>query len=168
VVKAVQIRGKTVSVWILCLIAALIGAAVAASVMFGEYLITYKITPVAQAPTLTPNPVNLDLGEIVSGSSGEKDFGKTATLSLPASWDITFSLNTTTLDDFESFEVTIAIYWAGTDDIVGYLYLYDYSPSRSRSLVAGDYDLYMEIEYTAKSVTSTTTGTVKITISYPG
>jgi len=126
----------------------------------------YKITPTAQPPTMTPSSVSLDLGTIPSGSSGAKDFGKVATLNLPAGYEITFTLDRDSASDFPTFDVTIEIYEGGTRVATVYLHLYDYE--RSVNLAAGTYDIYISVEYQAVSVTADTSGTVTINISYPG
>jgi hypothetical protein len=165
----VSIAGKVVPKWVIALIAvSTIASVVVALVMFGQYKISYLIQPAAEAPTLTPNPVPLDLGTIASGSTGEKDFGNTATLSLPAGYEITFELDTTTIGDFDDFDVTIRVYEAGTTNYVTTLYLYDWLPTDSHTFGTGDYDLYVKVDYTAKSVTTSTSGTVVITLSWPG
>ena len=166
-----NILGKVIPKWVLALITVLsITSTVVALELFSQYKISYVIQPAVETPTLTPNPVMLDLGNIPSGSTGEKDFGNTATLSLPAGYEITFELDTATVDDFDSFTTSITIYEAGTTNYIGCVTLgEDWPPSSdSRILDAGEYDLYIEISYTAKSVTTETSGEVIINISWPG
>ena len=130
--------------------------------------ISYRIVPTTQPPTMNPSSVSLDLGEIPSGSFGTKDFGKVATLNLPANYEITFILDTETVKDFVRFTVYIKIY-EGTD-LIHTVTLYDYEPWNEESveLEAGTYDIYVSVEYEASSVTGEKTGAVLVTIYYPG
>jgi hypothetical protein len=135
----------------------------------GIIKIGYKITPSStQAPTMTPNPINLDLGTIPSGSSGPKDFGKVGTLSLPVSYEITFTLDTSSASDFAYFTVYIYLYPSGSS-YYSYSFLLTKSyPSDYETVSAGNYDIQVKIDYQAVSVTSDKTGTVNISVSYPG
>ena len=146
-------------------VAAVIGMALAAA-NFGRIEVSYQIAPAAEAPTLNPNPIVLDLGTIPSGSTGSKDFGKVGSLSLPACYKITFSLDTSSAEDFESLKVYIYIYRGGSFiDSVSLDFAF---PNGYATLDAGDYDLYVKIEYTAKSVTSARSGTIIINVLWPG
>jgi len=157
------------------LVAALIAGAIM-SVMGIVYALThigfinvgYKITPTAQPPTMTPSTVSLDLGTIPSGSSGTKDFGKVATLNLPAGYEITFTLDLDSASNFPTFDVTIEIYKEGTRVDTVYLKNDPIFYEDSANLAAGTYDIYISVEYQATSVTTDTSGTVTINISYPG
>jgi hypothetical protein len=167
----INIAGKVVPKWVIVLIACLIIGTVAASTIFGVIQIGYKITPTpAEAPTFSPETLNLDLGTIPTGSSGEVDFGKVATLYLPVSYEITFTLDLATTDDFTTFDATIIIYEEGETYASYWIYLENNELFNSDSEVmdAGTYDVQVEITYTATSVTTETTGTVKINVSYPG
>jgi len=128
----------------------------------------YKITPTAQPPIMTPSSVSLDLGTIPSGSSGTKDFGKVATLNLPAGYEITFALDRDSASDFPTFDVTIEIFEGGTRVATVYLQNDLLYYEKSVNLAAGTYDIYISVEYQAVSVTADTSGTVTINISYPG
>lgn len=161
---------KFVSKVVLALITvSMITGTVIALEMFSQFKISYVIQPATETPTLTPNPVTLDLGNIPSGSIGEKDFGNTATISLPFKYEVTFELDD--LNDFEEFTVWIHIYEAGTTTYVGVVYLFRPSYvgyTDTETLDAGDYDLHVEIDYTAKPVTTETSGEVTINVSWPG
>ena len=168
--KTVKIGSRTLPVWLL--IAIIVGVAiVTASVIIGTTRIGYIITPTPPAaPTFSPNPLSLDLGTLPSGSSGTIDFGKKATLDLPAGYEITFTLDLTTTGDFTTFGVDITIYETGSSYASYWIYLYDYEPFNydSEIISSGTYDVQIEVEYTAMSVTYETTGTVDIDVSYPG
>ncbi len=141
---------------------------VAALISFGAIQIGYRITPSTQQPTLTPNPIQVSLGDIVSGSTGSKDFGKVGTMSLPTGYSITAELDTSTIQNhFSTFYLYIDIYKAGSSTYVGSFYLSLSWSSDSETLDAGSYDLYLKVYYTAKSVSSTTSGTATITLKYP-
>ena len=154
---------------ITCLAISMIGV-VSALIQIGSINVGYKITPIAQPPTITPSTVSLNLGDIPSGSSGEKDFGKVATLYLPYSCEITFALDRESASDFSKFEVTIKIFKKGEEFPTTSVYLsntyWDYESSKE--IDAGTYDIYISVKYKATWVATETTGTVTITISYPG
>lgn len=115
--KTVKIRSREISVKLL--VALIVGlllttSVVVALVSIGKIKFGYEITPTTpQAPTLTPSTINLDLGSIPSGSSGDIDFGKVATIELPVGYEITVALDTTTVSDFSSFDVDIYLYETG-------------------------------------------------------
>ncbi len=136
------------------------------AVNFGRIEISYEVTPAVEAPSLSPNPIVLDLGSIPSGSTGSKDFGVVGVLSLPAGYEITFSLDTSCAEDFESLAVHIHLY--EKDKYVDYAHLTLSFPNDSVTLNAGDYDLSVKIEYTAKSVASARTGAIIINVLWPG
>jgi len=167
--ETVRIRGKEVSLkLILALIIVLFLATgiVLALVSIGTVQIGYEITPMPSPPTISPNPISLDLGSIPSGSSGIKDFGTVATLEVPAGYEITFTLDTSTISDFTEFYVNIQLYKPGVGS-----YLIDLSeefPSESRLVYAGTYEVKVYVTYTAKNVTTATSGAVIIDISYQG
>ena len=119
-----------------------------AAVNFGCIEISYEVTPAVEAPSLSPNPIVLDLGSIPSGSTGSRDFGVVSVLSLPAGYEITFSLDTSCAEDFESLAVHIYLY--ENSKYVDYAYLTLSFPNDSIMLNAGDYDLSVKIEYTVK------------------
>ena len=167
---SIRIGSRTVPLWLL-LVAVSIAAVFAASVMFGAIDIGYKITPTgAEAPSMDPNPLNLDLGTIPSGSSGTPEFSKVATLTVPVSYEITFTLDTATAADFATFDVYVYLYRPGETVWAYYFYFEnsDYWNYDSEIVDAGTYDVTVEIGYTADTVTSETTGTVKIDGSFPG
>lgn len=166
----IKIGSKTVPLWLL-LAVSLAVAAFAASTIIGVVDIGYWIAPTFEdAPTMTPSTLSLDLGTIPSGSSDIVDFGKVATLDLPAGYEITYTLDLTTIEDFSDFDVTIAIFEAGEPYASHWFYLYDseFLNSDSEIIPAGSYDVLVKITYTADSVTAETTGTVKIDVSFPG
>jgi hypothetical protein len=168
--KALRIGSRTIPVWLL--IAIIVAAAVAsASVIIATIQIGYKITPSGgSAATMTPSTLNLDLGTIPSGSSGTKDFGKVATLNLPVGYEINFTLDRASAVNFPTFDANIVIYKSGDTTASYWTYLYNndlffYSYT---ILPAGSYDIHISVDYTAVPVTTETTGTVKIGVSYPG
>jgi len=166
-VKYIAIGKKTIPVWILLVIGILTGVVIALTV-FGTMQISYRIVPSTQAPSLNPNPISVNLGDIVSGSTGSKDFGKVGTMSLPTGYSITAEIDVSSVqDDFSSFYLYIDVYEAGTTNYVGDFYLSLYTTSDSLTLDPGDYDLYLRVYYTANSVSTTVSGTVTITFKYP-
>ena len=165
--KYIAIGKKTIPVWILLVIGILTGVVIALTV-FGTMQISYRIVPSTQAPSLNPNPISVNLGDIVSGSTGSKDFGKVGTMSLPTGYSITVEIDVSSVqDDFSSFYLYIDVYEAGTTNYVGDFYLSLYTTSDSLTLNPGDYDLYLRVYYTANSVSTTVSGTVTITFKYP-
>ena len=165
--KYIAIGKKTIPVWILLVIGILTGVVIALTV-FGTMQISYRIVPSPQAPSLNPNPISVNLGDIVSGSTGSKDFGKVGTMSLPTGYSITVEIDVSSVqDDFSSFYLYIDVYEAGTTNYVGDFYLSLYTTSDSLTLNPGDYDLYLRVYYTANSVSTTVSGTVTITFKYP-
>ena len=156
--------------WLLLIVSSIV-AVLAASVIFGVVDIGYKITPTGpEAPSMDPNPLNLDLGTIPSGSSGTPEFSKVATLTVPVTYEITFTLDTATASDFTTFDVHVYLYKPGETYwtysfyfIRSDIFYYD-----SEIVDAGTYDVTVEIGYTAVTVASETTGTVKIDVSFPG
>ena len=166
-VKYIAIGKKTIPVWILLVIGILTGVVIALTV-FGTMQISYRIVPSTQAPSLNPNPISVNLGDIVSGSTGSKDFGKVGTMSLPTGYSITAEIDVSSVqNDFSSFYLYIDVYEAGTTNYVGDFYLSLYTTSDSLTLDPGDYDLYLRVYYTANSVSTTVSGTVTITFKYP-
>ena len=166
-VKYIAIGKKTIPVWILLVIGILTGVVIALMV-FGTMQISYRIVPSTQAPSLNPNPISVNLGDIVSGSTGSKDFGKVGTMSLPTGYSITAEIDVSSVqNDFSSFYLYIDVYEAGTTNYVGEFYLSLYTTSDSLTLDPGDYDLYLRVYYTANSVSTTVSGTVTITFKYP-
>ncbi len=91
-----------------------------------------------------------------------------ATLSLPVSYEITFSLDTTSVADFSSFTVDIYLYRSGESSYSYYFYISKYLSSDSETVSAGTYDVKVKVGYQAITVTSDRIGTVKISVSYPG
>ena len=166
-VKYITVGKKAIPVWILLVIGILTGVVIALTV-FGTMQISYRIVPSTQAPSLNPNPISVNLGDIVSGSTGSKDFGKVGTMSLPTGYSITAEIDVSSVqDDFSSFYLYIDVYEAGTTNYVGDFYLSLYTTSDSLTLDPGDYDLYLRVYYTANSVSTTVSGTVTITFKYP-
>ena len=166
--RGVTIGKKVIPLWILLVAGALIGVVVALTA-FGTIQIGFRITPSTQSPTLNPSTISVDLGDIVSGSTGSIDFGKVGTMSLPVGYTITAELDTSTVENyFDTFYLYIDVYEAGTTNFVASFYLsIPYFPSESETFDAGDYDLYLRVYYTAKSVSSTVSGTATITLQYP-
>ena len=165
--KYIAIGKKTIPVWILLVIGILTGVVIALTV-FGTMQISYRIVPSTQAPSLNPNPISVNLGDIVSGSTESKDFGKVGTMSLPTGYSITAEIDISSVqNDFSSFYLYIDVYEAGTTNYVGNFYLSLYTTSDSLTLGPGDYDLYLRVYYTANSVSTTVSGTVTITFKYP-
>jgi len=166
-VKYITIGRKTIPVWILLIVGILTGVVIALTV-FGTMQISYRIVPSTQAPSLNPNPISVNLGDIVSGSTGSKDFGKVGTMSLPTGYSITAEIDASNVqNDFSSFYLYIDVYEAGTTNYVGDFYLSLHTTSDSLTLDPGDYDLYLRVYYTANSVSTTVSGTVTITFKYP-
>ena len=168
--RLIRIGSRTVPLWLL-LAAVSVAAVFAASVLFGVVDIGYKITPTGpEAPTMNPNPLSLELGSIPSGSSGTIEFTNVATLDLPVGYEITFTLDTTTASDFDTFDVDVYLYKSGETYYSYWFWFFEspYANYDSEIVDAGTYDVTVEIEYTAVSVTSETTGTVKIDVSFPG
>jgi hypothetical protein len=161
---------KTVKLLVVILVCLfVVGGIVYALTSIGFIKIGYKITPSStQAPTMTPNPINLDLGTIPSGSSGTKDFGKVGTLSLPVGYQITFTLDTSSASDFAAFSVYIYLYPSGSSYYTYSFLLTKSYPSDYETVSAGNYDIQVKVDYMAVSVTSDRTGTVSISVSYPG
>jgi len=169
--KAYKGRSKIIPIWSLIAVAAAISIA-AASAIFGSIEIGYRITPSgANAPAMTPSTLNLDLGAVPSGSSGTKDFGKVATLSLPVGYEVTFTLDLASQGDFpNNTYVKIIFYKAGETNVYDWIYLNNFAPHNtgSKILEAGSYDVAVILTYSVKSVTVETPGAIKIYLSYPG
>ena len=168
--RSIKIGSRTLPVWLFAAIL-VIAAVVAASVIFAAVHIGYRITPgVTEPPSMTPNPLNLDLGDIPSGSSGSREFIDAAVLDLTVSYEITFTLDLTTVGDFDTFTVSIYLYVQGETVYTYFFYLenIEYWNYSSKIVDTGTYDVRVEISYTAVSVTSETTGSVKVDVSYPG
>lgn len=156
--------------WLLLIVSSIV-AVLAASVIFGVVDIGYKITPTGpEAPTMTPNQLNLDMGSIPSGSSGIKEFPNVATLTLQVDYEITVTLDLATTGDFTTLDVRVRLYKPG-EEFWTYSFLVWNSPygnEISQIVETGTYDVTVKVDYTAVSVTSETTGTVKIDVSFPG
>ncbi len=160
------ISEKTALALAISMVCATIGIVVALT-HFGAIQISYRAVPPLQPPTLTPNPIQVSLGDVVSGSSGSKDFGKVGTLSLPVSYGITFELDTSTIKNhFDSFTVYLYVYKGGSQ--VGLCDLSLWSPSDSITLDAGDHDIYLKVSYKAKTVSSAVSGVATIALKYSG
>ena len=174
--KTINICGKALSVKLMVAVilvcSLLLTGVVIALVSIGVIQIGYEITPVTTevAPTFTPSPLSLDLGSILSGSSGTKEFSKVATLTLPSSWEITFTLDLDTVGDFSDITVHVYLYKPGETYYSYSFYFYDttYWNYDSSTVDAGTYDVTVTIDYTAETVTTATSGTAQIDISYPG
>ena len=104
-VKYVTVGKKTIPVWILLVIGILTGVVIALTV-FGTMQISYRIVPSTQAPSLNPNPISVNLGDIVSGSTGSRDFGKVGTMSLPTGHSITAEIDISSVQD----DLALSIY----------------------------------------------------------
>ncbi len=157
---------KTLAIVLISITITAITGIIYALTTIGVVEFGYKITPSAQPPTMIPSTVNLDLGDIPSGSSGTKDFGKVATLNLPLGYEINFTLDRNSAIHFPTFDVTINIYKEGV--FQGFLLLKNNDIFYCGSIIldAGTYDVYMSVKYTAASVASETTGTIIINVSY--
>jgi len=163
--RYITIGKRAVPLWVILIICVMIGVVVALTA-FGTMQISYRVVPSTQAPTLTPNPIQVNLGDIVSGSTGSKDFGKVGTMSLPVGYTITFELDTSTIQNhFNYFYAYIDIY-KDTSYVYSLILSLTYT-STSVTLSSGSYDLYLKVSYTAKSISSTVSGTAVITLKYP-
>jgi type 1 fimbria pilin len=163
--KHITIGKKAIRLWVILIICFMVGVVVAITA-FGIIQISYRVVPSTQAPILSPNPISVSLGDIVSGSTGSNDFGKVGTMSLPTGYSITAELDTSTIQNhFSSFYLYIDVYKGGS--YVGDFYLSLTWTSDSLTLDSGNYDLYLKVYYTAKSVSSTVSGTATITFKYP-
>ena len=156
--------------WVIALlVVSAISGTVLALQMFGQINISYVIQPTSQPPTLTPNPIQLDLGTINSGATGTKDLGYAGEMTLPDNYEVTFELDTATIEDFAELIVYIEVREYSTGNSVTTICLgLGGSYSDSYLFNEGVYNLYVSVYYTAKSVTSTTSGTINISISFPG
>jgi len=167
--KHITLRGREVPIALLVILVVSLAVTVVAALMsFGLIQIGYKITPSgAEAPTLTPSPLSLDFGEIPSGSSGTRDFGKVATLVAPVGYKITFSLDVSSAQHFTTFDVHMIAYEQG-ETVGSYWWIFHKGLiSYAYNVVeAGTYDIQVEVTYSAITVTSETPGTVKIDASY--
>jgi len=87
-------------------------------------------------------------------------------MSLPVGYTITFELDASTIQNhFNYFYVYIDIY-KGTSNVLSLILSLTYT-STSVTLGSGSYDLYLKVSYTAKSISSTVSGTATITLKYP-
>jgi hypothetical protein len=164
-VKYVTVAKKAIPLWVILIICIIIGVVIALTA-FGTMQIGYRVVPSTQAPILSPNPISVSLGDIVSGSTGSKDFGRVGSISLPTGYSITAELDTSTIQNhFSTFYLYIDVYKGGS--YVGYFYLSLTLTSDSLTLDSGDYDLYLKVYYTAKSVSSAVSGTATIAFKYP-
>ena len=170
--RNVRIRGRAVPVLLLVTVIVCSGVGVTAALMsMGVIQLGYRITSTsAEAPTMMPSPLSLDLGSIPSGSSGIKEFSDVATVTLPVGYELTFTLDTTTITDFTAFDVVVE-FWRPGDLLPAHLFHLSeksYWNEASDIVDAGTYNVAVKVEYTAVIVTSETTGTVTIDVSYPG
>lgn len=166
--KSIKIGKRAIPIWAIILVIVIATTTiVTATYLVGQFKIGYRIEPTTpEAVTLNPSPIILDLGTLPSGSTGKIDFGNCCRLNLSAGYTIFFALDETTIQDFDRFEVRLEFHEVGTT-YIHHLYLgpeLDYT--RPIELDDGNYDLHVEVEYKAKHLTETTTGEVKITISY--
>jgi hypothetical protein len=146
----------------------LIGVVVGATIV-GVINISYRIEPSPeQAVTVSPTPVSLDLGTIPAKSVGAIDFGNVSRLSLSSGYIMNFTLDLTTIQDFSDFTVRIRIYEYGItyDWQTVFLYPNPWGNSGTVPLDARDYDIHIEVEYSAKDLAETTSGQAVITVSY--
>ena len=135
--------------------------------------IAYTIQPGTQseqALTVGSNSLFIDLGTIASGSTEHKKLGKITTLYLPGS-RIGLRFNKKTADDFEEFSVMVWVFKAGETSIlqrVDYEGVGTSQPDSGLNLPKADnYDIHLIVSYTAKNVTTTTSGEVEIKILSP-
>lgn len=159
---------KPVSKWVIALVAIIITSAigvVVAATTLGLINIRYRIT---QPPALMPSTINLDLGDIPSGSTGDISFGKVATLNLTASYKITFTLDPATLRDFDGFEVWVDLYeHGGTKAIYSFYIRKDTIGYEDSKVVnAGAYEVHIRVKYTAAVVSAERMGNIRISVSY--
>jgi hypothetical protein len=149
------------------IMAFLIGIVVGATIV-GIVNIRYTIKPSStEAVTLSPNPIVLDLGNISTKSHGIVDFGNTSRLSLSEGYELNFSLDLSSVEPFETFEVTFTTCKAGTTTTYYWFSLDNgYLDDRSHIWDAGNYDVYIEVEYLAKDLAETTSGQAVITVYY--
>jgi len=151
---------------ILALIAAFIVGTVSALTLIGKIQFGYKITPSEQTgPTLNPNTISLNLGTIPAKSSGQITFQNVATLSLPYSYEVNFTLNLNTVNDFSTFEVAVYLYKQGETYPSYSFWLHKlYMKSDSQVVEAGNYSVWVKVTYTAMETTVEKTGTVEINV----
>ena len=125
----------------------------------------YTITPsTSQAPSMNPSSVSLDLGDIPAKSAGTKEFQNVATLTLPYSYEITFTLDLNGLEGFSDISVRVYLYKPGST-YYSYSFLLmdsEYFNSESKIVDAGSYEVWVEVEYTAIETSSSVSGTVTI------
>lgn len=141
--------------------AAAVVALAAYSGLVGEVRVGYEVAP---PPSMEPPVVELDLGRLPSGSSGSKDFGTVATLTVPARYAVGFELEAPA-EDFEELAVGIELCGErGCHRLVLTLA----SPSGSVVLDEGTYGLAVEVSYVARSVTSAREGAVVVRCAWSG
>lgn len=148
------------------IVAFLVGVAVGATIV-GVINISYVIEPSPEeAVTLSPNPITLDLGTISSKSYGVVDFGNTSRLSLSEGYELNFTLDLSTIESFETFKVTIVTCKAGSTTTYYWFYIDEKWGQWSHIFDAGNYDVYIEVEYLAKDLAGATSGQAVIIVSY--
>lgn len=164
--KSIRIGKKTVSIWILTVVLAFIAGIVAASIIARidiSYIIKPFIEPeISESLSFEPNPLDLDLGTITAVLEDWKKFDAVSTLTIPETYEITATLDSSTTSDFDYLVVK---FWFNSQEI-------DYTTtvlvsksdfSETASLYAGTYDVDVAVTYRAKNVTST--GTIVVTLS---
>jgi len=127
--------------------------------------IPYTITPSnTQAPSMNPSSVTLDLGDIPAKSAGTKEFENVATLTLPNSYEINFTLDLNGLEGFSNIDVWVYLYEPGSTVYKYSFYLMDspYFNSYSQVVDAGSYEVWVKVEYTAIDTSSSVSGSVTI------
>ena len=159
----------TIPKWVIALlVVSMISGIVLALEMFGQINISYVILSPNESASLSPNPIQLDLGTIYSGATGIKDFGYVGEMTLPATYHVTFELDSATIQDFTYFKVSIEFRDNSTNEYVTTLRLDNSSPSDGYTFSKGTYKLHITVNYIAKSITSTTSGTINISMSASG
>ena len=127
--------------------------------------IPYTITPsTPEAPSMNPSSVSLDLGDIPAKSAGTKEFENVATLTLPYSYEINFTLDLNGLEGFSDIDVWVYLYEPGSTVYKYSFYLMDspYFNSCSQVVDAGSYEVWVKVQYTAIDTSSSVAGSVTI------
>jgi hypothetical protein len=170
--RTIKIGSRDVSVKLLAVLIAslfLITGVVIALTSIGTINIGYQIILPTEAPTLTPDTISLDLGSLYSGSSGNKDFGKVATLDVPEQCEITVTLEND-FDAFQGMNVNVHLYKSGETiwSYEFYIWMSNYGDnSKTKTVDAGTYDVHVKIsQYQCEFLLTQKMGTVQIDISY--
>lgn len=145
----------------------LIGVAVGAtmvSVININYIIELFHEPTISEPlTFEPDPLNLDLGTITAVLQDSEKFYSAATLTVPESYEITATLDPSSISNFDYLVVKLWFNSREIEDYTATLLVAHSVFSASTSLYAGTYDVDVAVTYEAKNVTAT--GTIAVTLS---